>query len=251
MSKEEKAILTPVRVLNEGQIQTIHGTSLQILKKVGVKIPHPKILSLLNKIGAKVDGNTQIVRFAPELILMAIAMAQMARFYGFPLYVNTGLTDSKLCDTQSGLEKGIALLLGILSGADTFGHLGICGADQAASLHQLVVDNEIISYIKRLLKGFCVDEDTLALEVIKRIGIGGNFLTDEHTLTHLREEIWVPQLLNRDNWDQWWSLGYNSLSEIAWEKKNYLLSIHQQPPLDYNLEREIDSIVKAAKRELL
>ncbi|GAI36165.1 unnamed protein product, partial [marine sediment metagenome] len=108
-----------------------------------------------------------------------------------------------------------------------------------------------ISYIKRLLKGFCVDEDTLASEVIERIGIGGNFLTDEHTLTHLREEIWVPQLLNRDNWDQWWSLGHNSLSEIAWEKKNHLLSIHQQPPFDYNLEREIDSIVKAAKRELL
>jgi len=58
MSKEEKAILTPVRVSNEGQIQAIHSTSSQILKKVGVKIPHPKILNVLNKIGAKVDGNT-------------------------------------------------------------------------------------------------------------------------------------------------------------------------------------------------
>ena len=198
------------------------------------------------------DPRTVGISFAsPELLLMGIAMSQMAYFYGFPVYINTGMTDSKLCDVQSGLEKGMTLLLGILSGADTFGHLGICGADQAASLHQLVVDNEIISYIKRLLKGFCVDEDTLALEVIKRIGIGGNFLTDEHTLTHLREEIWVPQLLNRDNWDQWWSLGHKSLSEVAWEKKNYLLSTHEQPSLDSDLEKEIDFIVKTARRELL
>ena len=198
------------------------------------------------------DPRTVGISFAsPELLLMGIAMSQMAHFYGFPVYINTGMTDSKLCDVQSGLEKGMTLLLGILSGADTFGHLGICGADQAASLHQLVVDNEIISYIKRLLKGFCVDEDTLALEVIKRIGIGGNFLTDEHTLTYLREEIWVPQLLNRDNWDQWWSLGHKSLSEVAWEKKNYLLSTHEQPSLDSDLEKEIDFIVKTARRELL
>lgn len=66
--QKKKGLLTPVKVLNQGQIQAIHSTSLQILKKVGVKIPHPKILNLLNKIGAKVDENTQTVRFAPELV---------------------------------------------------------------------------------------------------------------------------------------------------------------------------------------
>lgn len=198
------------------------------------------------------DPRTAGISFAsPELLLMGIAMSQMAHFYGFPVYINTGMTDSKLCDVQSGLEKGMTLLLGILSGADTFGHLGICGADQAASLHQLVVDNEIISYIKRLLKGFSINKDTLAFEVIERTGIGGNFLTAEHTLTHLRKEIWVPQLLNRDNWDQWWSSGHKSLSEIAWEKKNHLLSTHKQLPLDPKLEKEIDSIVKAARKDLM
>jgi len=141
--------------------------------------------------------NSTISFGSPEQILMALAMTQMGKFYGFPVYINVGMTDSKLADAQAGLEKGTSLLMGALAGADTFGHLGIVGADQAASLEHLIIDDEIASFVKRVMRGFQVDEDTLAEEVMTRVGVRGNFLTEEHTLRHFRQELWFPRLCDR------------------------------------------------------
>ena len=128
---------------------------------------------------------------------MAVAATQIAKHYGLPVYINVGMGDSKCIDAQSGLERGMTLLMGALAGADTFGHMGICGADQGASLEQLVIDNEMAAYVKRILRGFEVNEDTLAVEVIKRVGIGQNFLADHHTVDHFRQEIWFPTGFDR------------------------------------------------------
>ncbi|GAI89599.1 unnamed protein product, partial [marine sediment metagenome] len=74
---------------------------------------------------------------SPEQGLMAVAITQIAKWYGFPVGVNVGLTDSNLADTQNGLERGMTLLLGTLAGADIFGHMGIIGADQGANVAEL------------------------------------------------------------------------------------------------------------------
>ena len=77
---------------------------------------------------------TQVIFGGPEQALMAVGLTELAHFYGLPVYINVGLTDSKLADAQAGLESGITLACGAMAGADIFGHLGICGADQGASL---------------------------------------------------------------------------------------------------------------------
>ncbi len=100
------------------------------------------------------DPRTSICSFgSPEQGLMAVAMVQMGRFYGFPVYVNTNLTDAKLLDVQAGTEKAATLLLAALAGADMFGHAGICGADHAGSLAWLMADNEVMAYVKRVAAG--------------------------------------------------------------------------------------------------
>jgi len=88
------------------------------------------------------DPRTGICSFgSPEQGLMAVAMVQMAKYYGFPVYVNVCLTDAKVPDFQAGVEKGTSLLLAALAGADTFGHCGICGTDHAGSLVWLALEN--------------------------------------------------------------------------------------------------------------
>ncbi|HID17641.1 TPA: hypothetical protein EYP26_05045, partial [Candidatus Bathyarchaeota archaeon] len=67
---------------------------------------------------------------SPEQALMAASITQVGRYYGFPVHVNVGLTDAKIPDAQSGLEKGATLAIGAMAGAELFGHLGIAGADQ-------------------------------------------------------------------------------------------------------------------------
>jgi trimethylamine--corrinoid protein Co-methyltransferase len=188
---------------------------------------------------------------APEQGLMAIAMSQMGRFYGFPIYINVNLTDSKMLDIQAGIEKIGSFVLGAISGADLFGHAGILGADNGANLLWLVIDDEVMEYIKRVTRGFEVNSDTLALSTITDIGPGGNYLTHDHTLAHFREEIWAPRRTwNRDLYSIWESQGSMGMRELALERLHQILASHAPTPIDPALSNEIDRIVGNARAEM-
>jgi len=189
---------------------------------------------------------TQMIFAGPEQALMAVAMTQMGKRYGLPVYINVGLTDSKVPDAQAGLEAGITLTLGALAGADIFGHLGISGVDQASSLDMLLMQHEIIGYLERFLGGIRFDEDTLALDVIERVGPGGSFLDQEHTARHFRGELWFPRLLDRQFYDAWRSGGALTMADRCRAEKQRLLAEHQVEPLPDGLEREIAGILQTA-----
>jgi trimethylamine--corrinoid protein Co-methyltransferase len=134
------------------------------------------------------DPRTAICAFgSAEQGLMAVAMSELGHFYGFPVYLNVNLTDAKLPDVQAGMEKMGSLILGMLAGADIFGHAGIVGTDHGGSLEWLIVDDEAMSYARRVVRGFAVNQDTLAADVVSRVGPGGNFMSEDHTLEHFRE----------------------------------------------------------------
>jgi len=198
------------------------------------------------------DPRTSICSFgSPEQGLMAAAMVQIARFYGFPVYINVGLTDAKVPDAQAGMEKGCTLLLGAQAGADTFGHCGICGTDHAGSLLWLFMDNELGHYVKRILRGFDVTTETLAGDVIHAVGPGGNFLAEAHTVAHFREELWLSgPAWTRQSWDAWQGQGCQSFAERATDQIKTILAEHQPDPVDEKLAQEIDRIVDCAKNEL-
>ena len=198
------------------------------------------------------DPRTSICSFgSPEQGLMAVAMVQMARHYGFPAYINVGLTDAKVPDAQAGVEKGTSLLAGALAGADTFGHCGICGTDHAGSLVWLYLDNEVMEYVRRIVRGFEVNADTLATEVVRQVGPGGNFLAEEHTVEHFRKELWLPGTAwTRESWDAWAAGGKRSMAERIKDEVKRILDSHKPEPLQPETAKQVDSIVKAAKREL-
>ena len=198
------------------------------------------------------DPRTGICSFgSPEQGVMAVAMVQIARSYGFPVYVNVGLTDAKLPDAQAGAEKAATLLLGVLAGADTFGHCGICGTDHAGGLLWLAFDDEVMSYVKRIARGFVVDDEHLATEVVHAAGPAGNFLAEEHTVRHFREELWLPgSAWTRQPYDLWREAGGMSFADRLNRNIAGVLAAHHPAPLDEALAREIDGIVEHAKREL-
>jgi trimethylamine---corrinoid protein Co-methyltransferase len=199
------------------------------------------------------DPRTSLISFgSPEQAIMGAAMVQMAKLYGLPAYVNTGLGDSKAVDVQSGLDRGMNFLMGALAGGDLLGHMGISGADQGASLLQLVVDNEMVAFTKRILRGFSVTPESLATDVIEQVGPGGNYLALEHTVRHFRQEFWIPgSLWDRSSWDGWEQSGGTTMAERATEKLEELLAAPEPPAMDEAMAREIDAVVAAAKRELL
>lgn len=198
------------------------------------------------------DPRTGICSFgSPEQGLMAVAMTQMGHHYGFPVYINVGLTDAKTLDLQAGTEKAATMMLGALAVADTFGHAGICGTDHAASLEWLMADNETMAYVKRIMRGFDVTSKTLATDVVKEVGPAGNFLAHEHTVRHFRSELWIPdKTWTRESWDAWETQGATSMAERIGSEVQHILASHTVETLEDGLAQEIDSIVAAAQRDL-
>jgi trimethylamine---corrinoid protein Co-methyltransferase len=189
---------------------------------------------------------------SPEQALMAVAMVEIGKHYGLPVYVNVNLSDSKSLDAQAGMEKMGTLVPAMLAGADLFGHAGIRGQDHGGSLPWLVLDNESVDFAKRLLRGFEVDEERLAAPVIADVGPGGHFLMHDHTLRHFRQEQWFPgDLWTRQTYDDWQAGGELTVMDRALARVEHILEQHEPEPLDPSLAAEIDRIVAAARREIL
>ena len=194
--------------------------------------------------------STQMIFAGPEQALMAVAMTQMGKHFDLPVYVNVGLTDSKVPDAQAGMEAGITLACGAMAGADIFGHLGICGVDQAASLTMLVMQHEVIGYVERLMGGIEVTDETLGLDVVREVGHDRGYLAHEHTVAHFRKELWFPHLLDRQFWEKWVEEGALTLHDRAREAKDLILGTHEPEPLDDDTTGELARVVEAARREL-
>jgi trimethylamine--corrinoid protein Co-methyltransferase len=193
---------------------------------------------------------SQIIFGGPEQALMGAAMAQMGQRYGLPTYVNVGLTDSKLPDAQAGMEAGVTLAMGMLAGADIYGHFGICGADQGASLSMLMLQHELAAYLERVMRGIAVSDDRIALDVIAAVGHDGAFLAETHTVQNFRQELWFPRLLDRQYWSNWMDAGHSDMHARLIAEKDRLLAKHAPEPLDPALDQELTRIVAAAQTAL-
>lgn len=193
---------------------------------------------------------TQLIFAGPEQALFGVGMTQMGRYYGLPVYINVGLTDSKRPDAQAGLEAGITLALGAAAGADIFGHMGISGVDQASSLDMLILQEEVIAYVESLLREPDFSDEALGLEEIAEVGPGGTFIDRVHTARHFRRELWFPRLLDREYYQAWRDAGALSTEDRCRQRKQELLQAPPPEPLPPDLQRELDRIVAAAKRDL-
>ena len=192
-------------------------------------------------------ATTQMIFGGPEQAIFGVAMTQMGKYYGLPVYVNAGLTDSKRPDAQAGLEISITLALAASAGADIFGHMGICGVDQAASLDILILQNEIISYVESTMRELDFTDEALGLMEIEAVGQGGSFIDSPHTAKHFRKELWFPKLLDRSYYQAWLDSGAKGLEERCRERKEQILSTYTPESISDDLEKVLDEIVDDAR----
>ncbi len=237
---------------------TLGGTIVQEVAEIlagicVVELISPGVAVCFGGIPHCFDMRTMQMIFAgPEQGLMGVAMVEMGKYYGLPVYINVGLTDSKCVDGQAGLEIGVSLFMGMLGGADIFGHLGIAGVDQASSIEMLIFQNEIISYLERIMCGFEIDEEHLAVELIEEIGHSDkSFIEADHTLRFFREELWFPTLLDRNFWDRWEKEGKRTILDRIKDYKREIIKQYQPTPLSKEVERDIEKVVSSAKKYLL
>ena len=159
-----------------------------------------------------------------EMGLLNAGGAQMAQFYNLPFYATGGMTDSKVLDAQSGYESAITNLLCALAGAN-FIHdaAGLMEFAMTACYEKYVIDNDILGMVMRAVEGIRVDDETLAFDLIKEVGPGGNFITAKHTRRFMRKEHYQPLLSNRDSREEWEAEGKKTAWESAAEKVRSIL----------------------------
>lgn len=185
----------------------------------------------------------------PEKALMAVAMTQMFRYYGVPHGVHGATTRANVLDAQAGYETGIFDMFTALSGSEVvIEAISSSIEDTVLSVHeQAVIGNEICGMVNRVLRGIEVNPDTLALDVIREVGPGGEFLTHKHTLEHFKLENWDARLGNRMARDEWVESGALDIQARAREEVKRILATHHPKPLDTDVQRKLAQIVEEAE----
>lgn len=187
---------------------------------------------------------------SPETILLRVAGVQMAKFYNIPSHTTALDSDSHSLDEQNAWEKALTLFSAMAAGVDMVVNAGMFATGLTIGFEQLVIDNEITGIARRLIEGIDASEETIASEVIKRVGPKGQFLEDPHTLKHLRDkEHWKPTISNREIYENWLLKGKPSVAEKAREKAKEIMSSHSPKELKKEIKKRLSEIIGNFERK--
>ncbi len=200
---------------------------------------------------SNIDFRTGIFVCSPEGGLLNVALAQLAHYYGLPSEICGGCSDSKTSDAQAAYERTLTLLPAILAGPDIICGMGGLEAAKTMAPELLVIDNEILEAILRLARGFEVNEDSLALDIIRKVGPGGHYLAEKHTLDRFRREHWLPKISDRRAFDVWEKEGEREIYEVAREKARKILATHKPEPIPNDTLKDISQTLKRYEKETL
>ncbi|MCW4050002.1 MAG: trimethylamine methyltransferase family protein [Candidatus Bathyarchaeota archaeon] len=187
---------------------------------------------------------------APEGVIVQSACADIAHFYGFSIRGCIG-SPSKALDPQAGYETGVGLLTSVMAGVNYHVSIGTVGPGEVGvSLEKIVLDNELAGYIKRIMRGIEVTEETLAVDVIDEVGPGGTFLIHPHTRKWFRKEQYFPSLFDRRKYEDWVRRGKKNAVQRAEERVQEILRDYWPEPLDKGIRKRIEDHVKMIEKRM-
>jgi trimethylamine--corrinoid protein Co-methyltransferase len=197
--------------------------------------------------GNMLDMRTTIQPYAdPEKRGQAI---DFAHFLGIPTFALAGCSESKLVDEQAAAEAALTLFTDAIFGGNFVHDVGYLESGLCGSLPQLVICNEILSWLNAFMKGIEINDDTLCLDLIDEIGPEGQYLDCQHTLDHFRER-WYPNLFDRSSFDGWQAKGEKSLGQRAVEEVDRILEEHKPEPLPKDIAKAVHKVVEDAENKL-
>jgi len=199
------------------------------------------------------DMRSGIFRYSSaERMPLLVARVQMiSEYYGCPSGVHGSKTDSCFVNVQAGIDKAMSTVFPVLAGAVGIGTLGHVENAVTFSPQQLVIDNEIVKYMKRALQPLEVTDETLALDTIRQVGIGGSFLAEPHTAEAFRNELFLTNLFETVPWESAHSQRVKGMQNKAREKAMNLWHRKPEPVIDTDRLKAIDDVVNHAERRLL
>jgi trimethylamine--corrinoid protein Co-methyltransferase len=227
--------VTLAGAIAQANAEALSGIVLQQLKRRGA--------ALITGWGIPaMDMRTTLFLYgSPENRLTNSAFADMYHHYGIPIWSTVG-SDANVLDAQGAWEMALGILMAALDGANLIHDVGYLGQGKVGNPAAVLMGNELVSYVKRVRRGFELNKETLALDVIRSVGPGGNYLSERHTVNHFRKELWRPTVANRDNMEIWVEKGSKSYEQRLNEEALRILDTHQPEPLPPEITARLQEI---------
>jgi len=232
------APVTVEGLLAQANAETLSGLVIQQLFKEGAPF-------IYGGIPLAMDMKETTTIHGPESHMGSVAVAEMARYYKLPVFGNCGVSDAKIFDEQVAAETSIQILMSSLSGQNLIHNIGLIDQALTACYQAIVLCDEMISYVRRMMRGFSTNSEKLAIEEICSVGPGGNYVSSDHTFKYFKDEIWYPELLDRKSREVWQKLGSKDLGTLATEKVVKVLDKYNPEKLSSKIEQKIKAIVKS------
>ncbi|MCB9442910.1 MAG: trimethylamine methyltransferase family protein [Ardenticatenaceae bacterium] len=245
-------VYTPCPLAGATAPTTLAGTAVQALTEslfgiVLSQIRKPGAPLIIGGLMSNMDMLTTVYSYgSPEMALLSAAYTQITKWLNVPMYETAGCSDAKLFDEQAAMEATINIATAALVGGNMIHDVGYLEQGLTSSMEQMVASNEIISMVKRILRGIPVNDETKALNVMDDVGPGGHFLEHDHTYKRFKTEIWRPDLINRQNWEDWNAAGAKRFNERVNERVREILEAETEPILDEAMYKELRRVCELA-----
>jgi len=231
------APVTPAGIIIQAAAESFMGLTIAQNIQPGLPFIMGGVLSVM-------DMSSMILAYgAPELSLMMAGHTEFAHYAGLPLWQTGGCTDSKTFDEQAITEGSLSVFFSALTGGDLCHDVGYTESAMTGSVFQLTAMDEAIGYARRITRGIEVNEDTLAVDVINRVGPNGHYLKDEHTRRHYKNEYWLPNLNDRSSFEDWKMMGSKSFKDRTIARVEEILASYEQVPLKDSTEELIEQVL--------
>lgn len=182
----------------------------------------------------------------PESLLHDMGMAELAHhYYKLPAWGFAGCSDSKLPDMQAGIESALWILWMALAGSNLVHDVGYVESGLTYSCEMIVASDEVIGYVRRLMRGVEVSPETLAVDVVDAVGPGGHFLDTEHTYTHFRD-MWSPRIFDKRGFQDWIDAGEPTAVKTARDIARDMVASHKPALLPESTVKALREIIEEA-----
>jgi trimethylamine--corrinoid protein Co-methyltransferase len=227
--------------LAQGNAEFLAAATLMQMAREGTPLIYATLPTVADmRTGAYASGGI-------ECGMLHMAHAQMAHFYNVPCGGYIGLTNSKINDAQSGYETGLSTMAGLLAGMDMMNMGGLVEALKTFDFAKAVIDDEIAQMLKRAKRGLEFSEENLAVEIIKKIGPGGSYIVQPHTIKRMKTAGLLTKLSDRDTRTQWQKKGAHDIHERAMGRVREILA----KPSATLFSQEVEDRIRAHFTDLI
>jgi trimethylamine--corrinoid protein Co-methyltransferase len=238
------APVTAAGIITQGAAESWMGLTLAQAIKPGLPYIMGGVFSVM-------DMNSMILAYgAPELPLMMAGLTELAHYAGLPLWQTGGCTDSKTFDGQAIMEGSTSVFFSALTGGDLCHDVGYTESAMTGSVFQLCAMDEAIGYARRITRGIEVNDDTLAVEVIKDVGPNGHYLKQKHTRRYYKSEFWYPNLIDRQDFENWDMTGRLTMKDRTIARVRDILATHKASPIKPETEQVIQKVLAEAEERV-